>query len=142
MSKDLEEKSTGNEIPKSNAVPSPPSILWNLLIPLALVAFIVISGFLGVLCWHYEYQTDDNLQKSLSIAYNEYTYSISEQSSALAGELEWISSNPQLQMALAENDSEQLLLYSMDDFERLQRVHNVTYFYFHGPDRVNILRLH
>ncbi|MBP2031277.1 hypothetical protein J2755_002240 [Methanohalophilus levihalophilus] len=137
-----ESKPIGNRFPESKDETSSQPITRVLLFPLALVALIVIAAFFATLVWHYDYQTDDRLQNSLSVAHDEYVYSLSAQSTALAGELEWIAKDPLLQKAMAENDSEQLLLNSQDYFERLQRVHNISLFYFHGPDRVNILRVH
>ena len=47
-----------------------------------------------------------------------------------------------LKTALISNDEVALLAYSQDLYEELRKEHDITHFYFHSPERVNILRVH
>ena len=85
---------------------------------------------------------EDRIKGTVTFALNEYEISLEEQSSTLANEIDWIIKKPELEDALREYDAERLLDNSTELFEKLNQVHDVTHFYFHGPDRVNILRVH
>ncbi len=47
-----------------------------------------------------------------------------------------------LQKALRSKDKAALLAHSMDLFKTLRTKHKITHFYYHSPERVNILRVH
>lgn len=126
----------------TSSAPSSNSILWKLLFPLVLTAVILISFYSGIFWWQQEQQLEDHVYRTITLASEEYDRSLQEQSATLAAELNWIIANGQFEEALMERDADKLQNKSGHLYERLSSVHSITHFYFHGTDRVNILRVH
>lgn len=123
-------------------VPSSSSIIWKLLIPLLLTALILIASFSVVLWWQQNQQMEEEIQNTIDQVQNEYEITLEKQSSKIISELNWIAKNELLIDALEKQDPDALLSNSQNLYERLSQVHHITHFYFQGPDRVNILRVH
>ncbi len=60
----------------------------------------------------------------------------------MSATLDEIVRDPQMMEALDIRDREALVKRAQPLFERLKKYHQVTHFYFHQPDRINLLRLH
>ena len=65
-----------------------------------------------------------------------------EQSEGLAALEEVFLRGASLHYAMKDRDRERLLTSYGDVFAQLRQDHGMTHFYFHGPDRVNLLRVH
>jgi hypothetical protein len=117
-------------------------ILWKLLVPLVLAAVILISVFSGILWWDQNQQMNNNIQDTAIFVSEEYDRSLVEQSFTFNEEINWILKNDKFRGPLEDNDSEKLRNETINLYARLSSVHKVTAVYFHGPDRMNILRIH
>ena len=67
---------------------------------------------------------------------------LGEQSQGMIAIQETFLHNPGLSNALKVKDRKRLLATCKDVFDPLHKQHGITHFYFHGPDRVNLLRVH
>jgi len=61
---------------------------------------------------------------------------------AMAGNLEFIQQNRELIKALKSKDRQRLIELGSSLYERLNRQYNITHFYFHDVQRINIVRIH
>jgi len=118
------------------------SVLKSLLLPLTMVFLVItvlISGVLYIthqkLLLEYSINTVHDLQSDLDKA-------ISDKVEILLSLEKAISTNPAMNRALQAGDKDELhRLYAQ--YYRQLNVHlNVTHFYFHRADLVNLLRLH
>ncbi|MDA0524322.1 PAS domain S-box protein [Methanococcoides alaskense] len=123
-------------------VPSSSPIIWKLLIPLLLTALILIASFSVLLWWQQDQQIEEGIQKTIDLVQNDYETTLEKQSSKMVTELNWIAVNEPLIDALEKQDPDTLLLNSQNLYDRLSQVHNISHFYYQGPDRVNVLRVH
>ncbi len=84
-------------------------------------------------------------QSSLQVledAADELSESLAEQSRALDTLIDIFLHDAGLRNALKRQDRQALLAACGDVFARLREEHGITHFYFHRPDRVNLLRMH
>lgn len=89
-------------------------------------------------------------QKNLTVAVEseiklveDYYYGYMEhETEAMRSTLKTIIGNKDIKSALISSNREELLNLTGPLFEQLHSVHDVTHFYFTGPDRINILRVH
>jgi diguanylate cyclase (GGDEF)-like protein len=71
-----------------------------------------------------------------------YRHDIAEHAGLLGAVMETLGHNAMLRAALARRDRDALLRLSAPTGIDLQRKFGITHFYFSGPDRVNLLRVH
>jgi diguanylate cyclase (GGDEF)-like protein len=71
-----------------------------------------------------------------------YRHDIVEHAGLLGAVMETLGHNAMLRAALARRDRDALLRLSAPTGIDLQRKFGITHFYFSGPDRVNLLRVH
>lgn len=114
----------------------------HILVPLALVSILVLAVFvLGVYHEEQEHLSED-LARSIQAVEGHYQAALTERAHKLGAALEIIATDTVLQSALAAHDRDTLLAWAMQVFQQLKTKHNITHFYFHDPQRVNILRVH
>ncbi len=114
----------------------------RLLVPLAVVLLLLVGGFSLVLVSTYKNNLDQSSEQVLEGASDELAEALVEQSEALAALEEVFLRDAGLRDALKERDRERLLADYGDVFAQLRQDHGITHFYFHSPDRVNLLRVH
>lgn len=112
------------------------------LVPLA-IAIAIIILVLGMMLHQ---QADQDLREGVirirASAQEFYTESIRYDASALRAIMHTLIRNEKLSSALANRDKEQLLRYGEPLFNKIRQDFNITHLYFHGTDRVNLLRVH
>jgi hypothetical protein len=110
--------------------------------PLA-IAIALIVLLLSILLYK---QERDELQQGVirvhASARDFYEESIRYDAQALQAVMHTLERNAKLRAALARLDRAALLQYASPLFKDLRRDYNITHFYFTGPDRVNLLRVH
>lgn len=114
----------------------------RILLPLIMVT-IVLSVMLTSNIYRIEYnhirQEVINIQRNMQQV---YTFFIEKQTGELVGLLRTILRDKQLLEALKTRDRQALLDQARPLFEQLKSQSRITHFYFHDPDRVNIMRIH
>ena len=87
-----------------------------------------------------------NLERSsrskLDATIYDWKGTLAEQEQLLAVIEDALVDNADLRAALRAQDREHLLAQCGPIFARLREEHSITHFYFHRPDRVNLLRMH
>ncbi len=117
-------------------------IKGRILIPLTLALTILIIAFVvGFFLFQQQRMIEDTVSKLKSLD-NLFTTQLESDADMMGAVLEVILRDEELKTALKAKDREALLGMSLPLFDRLRSDHRVTHFYFTGPDRVNILRVH
>ena len=114
----------------------------RLLVPLVIVLLLLVGGFSFVLMRSYKTNLDQTSARVLKDASDELAKEMVEQSEGLAALEEVFLRDASLHYAMKDRDRERLLTSYGDVFAQLRQDHGMTHFYFHGPDRVNLLRVH
>ncbi len=114
----------------------------RLLIPLTLVLVLLVSGFTAALITAERNHLEALTERTVEGTADELGRVLDEQADALSALLQVIASDDALCNALKVGDRERLLAACQPIFAKLRRDHAITHFYFHAPDRVNLLRVH
>ncbi len=128
-------ESTGKNIPVK-------PVQRYLLLPLVGILLILIGGFVLVLMNQHRGRLNQDSKVVLDDAVVELNNSMRRQADALAGLEDVILCDEGLRGALAAGDRERLLANWQQVYTTLRKNHGITHFYFHRPDRVNLLRVH
>jgi diguanylate cyclase (GGDEF)-like protein len=112
-----------------------------------LIPFVIASLFLFVLSmWSIQHEENEHMDADfLSSAYGiraSYQDQLQDKAKKLKAALEFIVEDQDYKDAFRARDSSALLGASRQLFDRLQANYNITHFYFHDPERTNILRVH
>ncbi len=113
-----------------------------ILLPLALSLALLIAAFTYRFSSQEMRYTDEYASKAFSSAQRIYTAAIEADTGKLSAALELLARDPALRDAMRAQDRDALLRLSGPLFEQLRQAYGITHFYFHGPDRVNLLRVH
>ena len=114
----------------------------RLLFPLAVVLLILIVGFVVLLAKRQQNYLNHSNKLILNTASDELNEALVIQTATLEALLQVFTQDSSLKSALKDNDSESLLNDYLSQFNKLRDNYNITHFYFHKPDRVNLLRVH
>ena len=114
----------------------------RLLVPLAAVLLLLVGGFGAVLFITQQEGMNQAGREVLADAADELAEALEKQSDTLAALEEALLSNADLRDAMKRQDRQRLLTACENVFTRLREEHGVTHFYFHRPNRVNLLRVH
>lgn len=114
----------------------------RLLIPLAAVLLLLVGGFGATLLYVQQESLTRSGQQVVKNAAGELSEALAEQSDTLDALEEVLLHDAGLREALKRQDRQALLAACGDIFAHLREDHNITHFYFHRPDRVNLLRVH
>jgi PAS domain S-box-containing protein len=117
-------------------------VLRRLLIPLTTVLTLVVGGFTTVLYKAQHESLNQASQTMLKDVANEMSGLLAEQSRALAGMASVLLRGKGLRDSLKDLNRGRLLAAHEGVFSELRAEQGVTHMYFHGPDRVNLLRVH
>jgi|GEM_PF-1622238 len=113
----------------------------RLLAPLTIVLVLLVAGF-GAALIHLTQGNLDQACRQLTTASLELEESLAEQTEALTVLQDVLLCDPDLISAIKTQDRDRLLANYKHIFEHLQSHHGITHFYFHRPDRTNLLRVH
>ncbi len=123
--------------PKSTTKP----VQHRLLIPLASILLLLVCGFGLVLFNTQQISIRQSNQWVLQSAVDELPEALAEQALAMDSLQEALLKDERLRDALKQQDRQALLATSEEIFKHFQGL-GITHFYFNGPDRVNLLRVH
>ena len=127
---------------RSRSSSSTRPVQHRLLIPLAAVLLLLIGGFGATMLFMHQEQLKQSTREILAAATFDLNAFQENQIRTLATLEEILLRSPDLRDALAAQDRDRLLAASEPAFAQLLEQHHITHFYFHGPDRVNLLRVH
>lgn len=112
------------------------------LVPLT----VAVAAFFGIglvaLHIHEHDMIKTDVSRAQTLVEKMYREDIGHNRQSLDVAIEVASHDAVLRAALAHRDRAALLRLSAPLFDNLQRKFGITHFYFSGPDRVNILRVH
>ncbi len=113
-----------------------------LMIPLSAVLLLLAGGCGLALMHNFATELEKDSSIVLANAMKELTRSLDRQSDALTAMESVILLDEELCSALRDGDRDRLLADWQPLFGTLRENHGITHFYFHRPDRVNLLRVH
>ena len=114
----------------------------RILVPLVLIMATVLSLFVFGIYYDEQEHLADDLKRSIYSIEGHYQSALKEREHKLGSVLDVIATNSKFSSALEKRDREKLLELSRPFFKKLKNSHNITHFYFHDPQRSNILRVH
>ena len=114
----------------------------RLLIPLGTAQFLLVGGFAGIMLHMQQLDLDESSQDKLAAASYDLGAEQQEQSHMLSAIGDALVSEASLIDGLKARDGEQLLREYAPLFTQFQARYGITHFYFHLPNRVNLLRVH
>ena len=117
-------------------------VLQRLLIPLTIFLLLTSGGFCLVLVNLQWKQLIRTSEEKLTTTVSELTERLELQIQELAALEVGILADSKLHTALENSNRDQLLTDFMPVYEIFHENFGITHFYFHRPDRVNLLRLH
>ena len=134
--------------PESCASTQPPKdvtakpVQRRLLIPLAVVSALLVVGFGAVLLYLQRENQTRFSQQLLEEATGELDRGLVAQSATMDALQDVLLCNTNLIRILKAQDRDRLQAEYEPIFAQLREEHGITHFYFHRPDRVNLLRVH
>ena len=137
---DVAAKPGATSMPPQDASAKP--MQRRLLIPLVSALVLLCGGFGVALQSIQQYHLDESSRQLLEVAVFDMQQRLSEEARSLAAFEGLLLHQSDLVDALKCQDRDRLLAVSNSLFAQLHETHNITHFYFHGPDRVNLLRVH
>ena len=114
----------------------------RILILLSLPLAILLTGFIVSFYQNQKKHLNAAVIKKLESVNKLFTAHLDNDAQMLGAGLKIVLRDKQLLTALKNKDRGELLKRSLPLFEQLRSNHRVTHFYFTGPDRVSILRVH
>ena len=112
------------------------------LMPLAFAIIAIVTALMSALYWHGHKMVDKGVMRIRASAQHFYEDSVRYDARALQAVMDTLRRDPILQAALASRDRQRLLMRTATLFEDLKKDFAISHFYFSGPDRVNLLRVH
>ncbi len=114
----------------------------RLLVPISIGLILLFTAFGFLLVNTLQIGLNEGNWETMKHASLEFKYSLAEQSKTLTALEGLLIRGDKLRKALREKDTSTLLLTYRDTYKELRSQYGITHFYFHGPDLVNLLRLH
>lgn len=114
----------------------------RILIPLITAFFLLLGSFVFIFYWFHQEQLIEDVTNDFNYFQDLFTVQLENDAGMMASALEVILRDPKTKASLKKRDKESLLMQAWPLFNTLLSNHRVTHFYFTGPDRINILRIH
>ncbi len=127
-------------IPEADRSPRP--IQRRLMLPLAVVLLLLVGGIVATLVHTQREGMAQSSQERLARASLYLGARLEQQAQALSAIEDVLLCDADLADALKARDRDRLLADYEGIFTQLRMDHGITHFYFHRPDRVNLLRVH
>ncbi len=112
------------------------------LIPLTVVIVAVAVIWVTLLYHHQIVEMRDEAERIKATLRKLYDADVAHSAEMLNAVMQVLARDETLRMAIAQRDRRQLLARAAPLFADLRGRFGVTHFYFTGPDRVNLLRVH
>lgn len=119
-----------------------PRLRFYILTPLALLLAVIISAFIYGFLFEQHQRADADMMHLRHMAEHSYQELLEAESGKLVTALSLLQDNKTLQKAFLARDRKKLLQHATPTFQEVFNINHITHFYFHGPDRVNFLRVH
>lgn len=127
---------------KNHPSQSSKPILYRLMIPLSVTFLLLILGFSVALLIAHQQDMKQFSQHIMEDAGRSMTMALERKADMLSALEDVILTDTQLYEALQAQNRDRLRVLYDPIFQKLQAKYSVTHFYFHLPNRVNLLRLH
>ena len=114
----------------------------RLLVPLLLVLLLLTGGFAAVTTIILQRNLDQTSREILKVAHCELAADLERQSAFLSALEDVLLRDGRLAQGLKGRDRRALFSEYFPIYSQLCSRYGITHFYFHGPDRVNLLRVH
>lgn len=121
---------------------SPKSVLRRLMIPLAMLLFLLIAGFNVMMIQVYRERMEESSRWFLKEASRHLSQLLADQTELLTLLEDLLVRDPGLANALDAEDRNRLLTAYQPVFERFRTTYRITHFKFMDADRTVVLRLH
>jgi histidine kinase family protein len=118
------------------------SIKWRLMLPISSIFLVLIISSISAIYAIYDNDMKTMFAHSIEEISKDMDLMLDEQADGLASCLKVIASDDCLPDILKDRDKEALLQNWQPVFNKLNESNQITHFYFQGPDRINILRVH
>ncbi|MBN1506220.1 MAG: PAS domain S-box protein [Sedimentisphaerales bacterium] len=117
-------------------------VLRRLMLPLAGASALLVCGFGTAMLWHEKRHLDAAISSNIAAIPEDFSRVLTLEADTLRVALRFLTDVPEMRAALKVRDRQRLLLQHRALFDTLRREHGITHLYFHGPDRVGVLRVH
>ena len=121
---------------------APRPIVWRLLFPLMAIVIGLVGGCFLLLYHQQDHSLKQAIASDLAEVHLDFKTILNEQAQGLGAALEALVHDADLKADLEAGNRKGLLVSQQEVFERLKQEYGVTHFYFHRPDRINLLRVH
>lgn len=118
------------------------SITKILIIPFVVVLFLLIVSFLYSFFQLNLVRQQDMLDGRIDNVPSVISKFITYQTEVLSVLVNQVASDKEIQKYLNAKDSEALYMYAKPFYSDIKTKHKITHFYFHSPDKRNILRMY
>ncbi len=118
------------------------AIRFRLLLPLAIITLLLIGLSSAALLITQQRNQQQLNQHLINDANSSLKLSLKRKSSMISSITAALLNNPQLPIAMQEQDREQLLSLTSSVFQNLRDKYSITHLYFHRPDLTNLVRIH
>ncbi|MEY2561434.1 MAG: hypothetical protein QOG51_1849, partial [Verrucomicrobiota bacterium] len=131
----------------NNDTNTPPSrsvqgIKLRIFLPLILAVAVLLGSFIVAFRQDQLQTSDRGVRRSAAVLHKFLEVEQQQNTEFMATALRTILNDERMASAFRVRDREALLERARPLQETLSHQHRITHFYFHGPDRVNILRVH
>jgi signal transduction histidine kinase len=117
-------------------------VLYRLMTPLCIISILLLAGFAAVLIVG-ERQNLRRFDQHISTdALRSFDASVERQTRTIAALEDTMLNDPKLYEALWDRDRDRLYALYAPLYQKYKERYALTHFYFHLPDRVNLLRVH
>lgn len=120
----------------------PVHLKLSFLLPLGLVFFGLIFSFAYLTFDRSQKQIAKDAERDVISITTMFRQNILEDSSTLEAVAHALLRNEKIEAALKEENRTKLLSLSTKLFNELSKDHQITHFYYHNVDRINLLRVH
>lgn len=117
------------------------SLTRRILIPLALILSLLFAGFILFVNRQLDLFNVVTVDSASQTVASNYQQSLTNHAEKMIGLLELMATDDRILEALVSGSRQQMLEVGMPLFEHLSKL-NITHFYFHSADKVNLLRVH
>lgn len=117
-------------------------IRMRVLIPVFIAEIILVSIFLSHQSLRQSEQLTSNLRRIVGTFEKLVDSEISADVSVMLTAVDALGSDPNIASSLQATDIQRLIALTEPVFASLKKRRNISHFYFHSPERINLYRLH
>ncbi|MDH5599877.1 MAG: EAL domain-containing protein [Gammaproteobacteria bacterium] len=106
------------------------------------MSVLILTVFIISVYFEEQEHISHDINRSFQSVDGHYQAALKARGHKLGAALESIAINPEFLFAFSQHDRKTLLKLGEPLFKKLKLSHNVTHFYFHDSQRINLLRIH